>query len=64
MSGNMGRVIVFVGVALIIGLLSIATLAAMGRTIPDILQVVTASSLTGLVGLLANPNHTTNGRTD
>lgn len=45
--------VLILGAALLLGLLAIAALAWASRPIPDILQLLTTSSLTGILGLLA-----------
>jgi hypothetical protein len=50
--------IIFVGAVLIlstIGIIVLATGVGGGRPIPDILQLIASSSLTGLIGLLVQP---------
>jgi hypothetical protein len=56
MNVNMSLVIKLVGVNMVLSICGIITLAAMSKSIPDFLQVSAGSSLTGLVGLLANPS--------
>lgn len=52
--------ILFVGCTLLLSVLGIVLLSfgdfGGGRPIPDVLQNISIGSLTGLVGLLVNPN--------
>ena len=58
---NMGLVIKFVGLVLLVVVVGIVALAILGRPIPQPLVILGSSALTGLVGLLARPNENGNG---
>lgn len=52
---NMVLVIKFVGLVLTLCVVGIVVLAYVGNPVPDVLQNIAVGSLTGLVGLLAQP---------
>jgi hypothetical protein len=45
------------GAALLLAVVAIAALAAIGRPVPDVLELLASSTLAGLLGLLAPTPH-------
>ena len=56
-------VVVIVGLVMVLSLVGVVILLVVGKSVPDLFQIVIVSGLTGLLGLLApskeaqNPNN-------